>query len=156
METARLRDGALALIGIGVGIGALLLVPSQIPGGSLADISEPSSSSFFPIVVASALVLCCGVLLTETILRPDNMEEAPPPLLTHGYIQASVLLTAYVFLIAWLGMMVASGLMIASLSYAFGYRNWPYMIATAVLIPLGIWFVFRKLLYVVFPSGVLF
>jgi hypothetical protein len=156
METARLRDGVLALLGIGVGVGALLLVPSQIPGGSLGDILEPSSSSFFPIVVAGAMVLCCVVLLANAILCADTDNEPPPALLTQGYIQGSALLTAYVFLVSWIGMLVASGLMIVSLSYAFGYRNWPYMIATAVLMPLSIWFVFRKLLYVVFPSGVLF
>ncbi len=155
MEIAKLRDSGLAALGIAVGGAAILLVPYQIPGGSLSDIANPASSAFFPIVVSSMLVLCCVLLLVGALRRADD-DEPTEPLITWSYIQGVSLLAAYVFLVSWIGMLIATGLMIAALSYAFGYRNWPYMIGTAVLMPIVIWFVFRKLLYIVFPSGVLF
>ncbi len=157
MQTAKLRDSGLAAIGVAIGAGALLLVPYQIPGGSLGDISEPASSAFFPIVVSSMLVVCCLILLVGTLLRPlGDDEAATEPLITWNYLQGAAVLTGYVFLVSWIGMLIATGLMIATLSYAFGYRNWPFLIGTAVLVPLSIWFVFRKLLYIVFPAGMLF
>jgi hypothetical protein len=156
METTKWKDSVLALIGIAIGVAALFLVPSQIPGGSLSDIRDPSTSGFFPIIVFCALIVCCAVLLAGALLRSGGGDEVAEKLFTWRYIQGAALMSAYVFLISWLGMLVASGLLIVALSLAFGYRHWPYLIATAILMPLSIWFVFRKLLYIVFPSGVLF
>ncbi len=157
METTQWKDSALALIGIAIGAAGLFLIPSQIPGGSLGDIRDPSSSAFFPIIVSCGFILCCAVLLAEALLRSSGSSgEATEKIFTWRYLEGTALMSAYVFLVSWLGMLVASGLLIAALAYAFGYRYWPYLIATAIVMPFSIWFVFRKLLYIVFPSGVLF
>lgn len=157
-NAVKLRDFWLAGLGIVIGAGTLLLIPHQISGSSLSDIANPASSAFFPIIVAILLIACALLLLFQTVLVPpaEGEQGVVEPLLSWNYVQGAALLTAYVFLVSWIGMLISTGLMIAALSWMFGYRNWPLMIGSAVLVPLSVWFLFRKLLYIVFPSGVLF
>lgn len=158
MNAVKLRDYWLAGLGIAIGAGTLLLIPHQISGGSVSDIANPASSAFFPVIVASLLIACCLALLLQTVLASsgEGEQKALEPLFTWNYARGAALLTAYVFFVSWIGMLISTGLMIAALSWMFGYRNWPLMIGAAVLVPLSVWFLFRKLLYIVFPSGILF
>lgn len=156
MEQAKIRDSVFALAGIGAGFAALALIPSQIEGQTLRAIADPTSSAFFPILAAIALIACCALLLVMTLTRADSGAAPEGPLLTLRSTGTSALLAGYLVMIHLVGMYVATPLMIVGLSIAFGYRNWPLVIASAIVMPALIWFLFQKLLVVVFPSGVLF
>jgi len=145
-----------ALAGIGAGFATLALIPSQIEGQTLRAIADPTSSAFFPIISALALVASCMLLLILTVMRADTGAPREGPLLTLRSTGTSTLLVGYLLAIHLFGMYVATPLMIVGLSVAFGYRNWPLVIASAIVMPALIWFLFQKLLVVIFPSGVLF
>ena len=156
VEQSKVRDGMLALTGIAVGLATLALIPSQIQGQTLGAIADPTSSAFFPILAALALIACCTLLLMLAMTRSDTNAERAGPLLTLRSVGTSALLAAYLMMIHLVGMFIATPLMIIGLSLAFGYRNWPFVIGSAVVMPLLIWLLFQKILVVVFPSGVLF
>jgi hypothetical protein len=63
----RTVDIIVALIAILVGIGTLLLLPSQISQETIAAIMNTNSPAFFPIVSAFLIILCGLVLLLKTI-----------------------------------------------------------------------------------------
>jgi hypothetical protein len=141
-----------------VAIAALLLVPVEVASGGLAEIRDVRSAAFFPILGAGLLLmLSCG--LVARALRRGALEgrvvagEAMPSSRVLGVAGALVAAGA---IVVWLGFLPTAALLIAALSYVFGARRHWLVLALCVCVPLGIQLLFRDLLNVLLPSGILF
>lgn len=126
----------------------------QLGIGSLTS-PEPG---FFPLLAALLLAALSAVLLgfnfagapaEATSPEPEAVEETQ----TWAALTAIAGLVAYVFLLAWLGYLIATTLLLAALLGVFGVRRvLPYFIA-APLIAGGSYLLFGRLLDLPLPSG---
>jgi len=147
------RDRLVALVGLVLGVGTLALVPRQVDGHSLADISNLSSPAFFPILVALSLV--AGSLLL--VLRPGTAAEADERIEAPGRLALTAgWLVAYAVLLPLLGTVVSSVLSVLAMGAILGYRRWAVLTAAALAVPLAVYGLFRRLLYVLLPEGMFF
>jgi hypothetical protein len=147
----------VALITILIGVGTLLLLPSQVSQETIASITDTNSPAFFPIIAAFLVILCALILLFKTITldkrAQDRLEMFPYPRLL---LVMSFIFTSYSFLIWFIGMITASILMIPAMAYVLGYRKILIILAVAVFAPIILYILFEKFLLIILPHGIIF
>lgn len=150
-------DIVTALVATAIGGAMLAVMPTQ--GGATvgAALGDLQSTAFFP-TLASLLMLVLGLLLLFRAVvdrRGDGtfVIEFPRPLQVAG---VSLLLIAYLVAIPRLGMMVASMAAILLLGLAIDWRYWKLVIPAAIVVPLGIYYLFERFLRIILPPGTLF
>ena len=161
------RTVAVALFGLLFGAVVVVLVPSHAGRDGYAALANIQSPAFFPLVLAICLLATSFVVLLSGWLERNRppadiaAEEAPDP--SEQRIEAPwrllltmALIVGYYVALSWLGMLPASIGLILLLGLVLGFRNYLFLVLVAVTLPLGIYFLFRRLLYVLLPEGRLF
>ncbi len=151
------RNVAVAAVAGALGIGVLAAVPTEVPGATLASISDMRSPAFFAIVNGGFLIFCGAVLLVKSLVGKDagSRPAGEPPALSR-LLAVSFLLVVYVIGIRTLGMVVSSVVMMAVMGLVLGYRNFRLLIPIALVFPMVVYVLFEKVLLILLPHGTVF
>jgi len=141
---------ALVLIALGAGYGYLT---AGLPTRSLPNAPDPS---FFPWVITGCLLLLSAILLVQGLTAPRRArDDAVPALPLRAPIVFLVVFAAYVSLLSFAGFLVASVPFFAVLMVLYGERRWIAIGAASLLVPVIMALLFRHVLQVPLPAGVL-
>jgi putative tricarboxylic transport membrane protein len=139
---------SLGVVALGLGVaGVTATLPSE---GGYAGIGP----NFIPAVVAAGIIALGVWLAAEAFSggwrdapeHPDTFAAAP-------FLWVSAGLFAHMALIAWAGFIVAGTVLFACVARGFGSRRPARDLAIALVITLGIYLFFVKLLNVGLPAG---
>jgi putative tricarboxylic transport membrane protein len=139
---------SLGVVALGLGVaGVTATLPSE---GGYAGIGP----NFIPAVVAAGIIALGVWLAAEAFsggwrdapAHPDTFAAAP-------FLWVSAGLFAHMALIAWAGFIVAGTVLFACVARGFGSRRVARDLAIALVITLGIYLFFVKLLNVGLPAG---
>jgi putative tricarboxylic transport membrane protein len=139
---------SLGTVALGIGIAAVTAtLPSE---GGYAGIGP----NFIPAVVAAGIILLGLWLCFEALTggwrsrgASDEVFEASPFLWVSGG------LFAHMALIGWAGFVIAGTVLFTCVARGFGSRRWARNVAIGLVLALGIFFFFVKLLNVSLPAG---
>lgn len=124
--------------------------------------AQPSA---FPQIMATGLIIFSAVLLVQSIVKLCTMKEDSPfaekaasiNIVKDKGIQAAaiviLLCVAFVLLFKPLGYVITAAIMSAVIMFLIGKRNILQMVLVSVLVPLGMWLIFYKVLTVNIPMG---
>ena len=159
---ANLSVGAF---GIAFGVLVLLLIPEQAGSDGYAAIGNIQSTTFFPLLLAIALLVTSTAYTVSTFLSARRSAPAPawPEAYEQRPIEAPLRLlgtalsfVAYYFALETIGMIAASIVLIFALAIILGFRTYWLAALVAVAIPVTVYILFERILYVLLPSGQLF
>ena len=148
---------AVGVVSVVTGAATLAFLPQMVSGERLAAIGDPYSPAFFPILIGTLLIVCGVIMIAGTamgrapVVRGEGRIESPLRLGT-----AAGFIVVYTLLITWFGMLAASVACIAGLAYILGYRRHVIVAAAAVVVPVLIYVLFERMLYVLLPQPTLF
>ena len=123
--------------------------------------------STFPRIMIIGMAIFTVMLLIESIIKLTSMKEDDPMaakpesinfIKDKGVLAALVVIllcAGYVWLFDVLGYVVVSALICAAIMWIIGMRKPLSMILISVLVPLGMWLLFYKMLQVNIPMGIL-
>lgn len=139
-----LAGSLLALVGMGVVIGAIRLhigTPLQPQPG------------FFPLLGGGALTILAAILLFQAALGRSTGSHAfgkvgPPAVMVAG-------MAVYVAILEPVGYVPATILIVVVILRVLGVRSWPTVGLTSLLLSVGTYFLFARLLGIDLPAGVL-
>ena len=149
-----LSVGILSLL---LGAATLFFMPQLVSGETLKAISDPYSPGFFPIVISVLLIICGGVVIATVAvgrspeIRGDGTIESPLRLTS-----TALIIVAYTVAMQWVGMLIASILLIAGMAYIFGYRPHWIIAGSAIVVPVFVHVLFERMLYVLLPQSQVF
>ena len=152
--TLRPTGLAVPIIGAVVGGATLFLLPMQIPGASLSDVSEMGSPAFFPIVAALVVILA-SVADAGRVLAGLGVGAATPWRWRRP-LALALAFALYLPLIPLLGMMTAAFLLMVVISRVFRYPRVGRILVVALAATVLIYVLFERVLFVLFPHGLLF
>ena len=110
-------------------------------------------AGFFPFYVSLAVLISCAVNLAKVFMTTDD-GEIFADWSQLRQVGAVVLPTAiYVALIPYIGIYVASALLIAAFMRWFGHYSWLLSIAIAVAVPIATFLMFEIWFLVPLPKG---
>lgn len=140
---------------IGVALGILLFGAIIIWGAVLAGTgwgAEGPKAGFFPLYIGIFIVaMSLFNLYTALKTSPEQLFAEWGQL---GQVMSVIIPTAvYIGAIPWLGLYVASFLLIASFMRWLGKYNWGLVAAVSVGVPLLAFFAFEKWFLVPLPKG---
>jgi len=148
-----MRSGAeialsLGVVALGIGVAAVTAtLPSE---GGYAGIGP----NFIPAVVAGGLILLGLWLAIEAFAggwrKRPTAEAAFQP---SPFLWVSVGLFVHMMLIGWAGFVLAGTVLFACVARGFGSSRWARNLVVGLLLSLGIFFFFVKLLNVNLPAG---
>jgi hypothetical protein len=122
-------------------------------------------ASTFPRIMIVGMLIFAVILLVQSIFALMTMKEGDVlaktaetinpvkdkgVLAAFGVILLCILFTAF---FKSLGYVVCGAAISFIIMYVIGKRNWGQMILVSVLVPLGMWFIFYKVLTVNIPMG---
>ena len=123
--------------------------------------------SVFPRIMIIGMAVFTGVLLVQSVFKLLKMKEDDPlaqkaesinPIKDKGVLAALfviVLCALYVLDFKTLGYVLVSMILSGIVMWLIGVRKPVQLVLIAILVPLGMWLVFYKLLQVNIPMGVL-
>ena len=123
--------------------------------------------SVFPRIMILGMAVFTGVLLVQSVFKLLKMKEDDPlaqkaesinPIKDKGVLAALfviVLCALYVLGFKTLGYVLVSMILSGIVMWLIGVRKPVQLVLIAILVPLGMWLVFYKLLQVNIPMGVL-
>jgi len=152
--TARpsLPDLVVAGIAIALGLGALALLPSQIPGENLAAIGDMRSPAFFPILSALLLV-GAGVALLPAALAGAAWEKPERPLRAAGL---GAFLVAGALAAPLIGGLAAIFILMVGTAVILGARRPVPVLLLAAISTAIVHGLFERTLKVLLPAGRIF
>lgn len=121
--------------------------------------------STFPQIMIVGLEIFSVILLIQSVYKLMTMKEndplaAPTGTLNfvtdkgvRGALAVIVLCVFFVAAFKTLGYVLCSFIISIIIMYIIGKRKWSQMILVSVLVPLGMWFIFYKVLTVNIPMG---
>jgi len=139
---------SLGVVALGVGVAAVTAtLPSE---GGYAGIGP----NFIPAVVAGGIILLGAWLSIEAFTggwrkRTEESERFEP----YPFLWVSGGLFAHMVLIGWAGFVIAGTALFACVARGFGSRRVVRDLAIALLLSVGIYLFFVKLLNVNLPAG---
>ena len=147
------RSGAEIALSLGVvalGIGVAVVTATLPSEGGYAGIGP----NFIPAVVAAGIIALGVWLATEAFgggwrAAPEHTEKFEPM----PFVWVSAGLFAHMALIAWAGFIVAGTALFACVARGFGSRRIVRDVAIGLILALGIYLFFVKLLNVGLPAG---
>jgi putative tricarboxylic transport membrane protein len=139
---------SLGVVALGVGVAAVTAsLPSE---GGYAGIGP----NFIPAVVAAGIILLGVWLSIEAFSggwRKRSDEE--PPFEASPFLWVSGGLFAHMALIGWAGFVIAGTVLFTCVARGFNSTRWARNIAVGLVLSLGIFLFFVKLLNVNLPAG---
>ena len=133
---------ALALVGmygsvkVGIGWGA-----------------EGPKAGFFPFYVSLIVLLCSGFNLAAALIKADKIRIFAEWQQLRQVFSVVVPTAIYVALVPYIGIYIASALLIGFFMRWFGRYSWRYSILIAVLVPVATFFTFELWFLVPLPKG---
>jgi hypothetical protein len=139
-------------------IGAVYYVLSYSQTRGVSDWSL--SPGFFPRL-AAGFIIGLGTLLSVLSLVSSKKDDASESEKIQKRVMLYVILTIfimllYVYLMQWLGFILATILTSAGMMIFLGSRRWVWIIGISIVFPLFIYFFALKIMFVLFPSGTIF
>jgi putative tricarboxylic transport membrane protein len=139
---------SLGVVALGVGVAAVTAtLPSE---GGYAGIGP----NFIPAVVAGGIILLGLWLSFEAFTGGWRKHEAHSDVFAPSpFLWVSAGLFAHMLLIGWAGFIVAGTALFACVARGFGSRRWARNVAIGLVLAVGIYLFFVKLLNVNLPAG---
>ncbi|MBA7622675.1 hypothetical protein ES703_30054 [subsurface metagenome] len=159
------KIGVLVMFGLFGAIG--LLIPSQIispPGLLQPGPSLGYSPRLFPYIIVVFAIIMSLCLLIKSFISISSVvgeEEGGADIKVKGLLRAAgviAILAIYILLFNFLGYILTTLLTLVALMWYFGIsfrKEWKVAVPVFVLTPAIIYYVFKMLLYVALPPGIL-
>jgi putative tricarboxylic transport membrane protein len=118
------------------------------------------SPGFFPrlsagFIMGLGLLLAVLSLASERKEDPSDSQKVPWRVLLYVIVTIAIMFF-YVFLIEWLGFILATTLASGGLMILLGSRRWIWIILISIAFPALIYLFALKVMFVLFPAGKLF
>ena len=122
-------------------------------------------AAVFPQIMCVGMLIVAVILLIQSIIKLMTMDENDPlaePAASINFIKDKGVLAAlfvmllcalFVVFFKPLGYVVCGAVLCFVIMVLIGKRNWPQMVLVSILVPLGMWLVFYKVLTVNIPMG---
>ena len=122
-------------------------------------------AAVFPQIMCVGLLIFAVILLIQSIIKLMTMDENDPlaePAASINFIKDKGVLAAlfvmllcalFVVFFKPLGYVVCGAVLCFVIMVLIGKRNWLQMVLVSILVPLGMWLVFYKVLTVNIPMG---
>lgn len=122
-------------------------------------------AAVFPQIMCVGMLIFAVILLIQSIIKLMTMDENDPlaePAASINFIKDKGVLAAlfvmllcalFVVFFKPLGYVVCGAVLCFVIMVLIGKRNWLQMVLVSVLVPLGMWLVFYKVLTVNIPMG---
>ena len=122
-------------------------------------------SAVFPQIMCVGMLIFAVILLIQSIIKLMTMDENDPlaePAASINFIKDKGVLAAlfvmllcalFVVFFKTLGYVVCGAVLCFVIMVLIGKRNWLQMVLVSILVPLGMWLVFYKVLTVNIPMG---
>ena len=149
-----------SLIFIAVGVWAL------IQAYSFQEVKNTYvQAAVFPQIMCVGMLIFAVILLIQSIIKLMTMDENDPlaePAASINFIKDKGVLAAlfvmllcalFVVFFKPLGYVVCGAVLCFVIMVLIGKRNWLQMVLVSILVPLGMWLVFYKVLTVNIPMG---
>ena len=119
----------------------------------------------FPQIMCVGMLIFAVILLIQSIIKLMTMDENDPlaePAASINFIKDKGVLAAlfvmllcalFVVFFKPLGYVVCGAVLCFVIMVLIGKRNWLQMVLVSILVPLGMWLVFYKVLTVNIPMG---
>ena len=119
----------------------------------------------FPQIMSVGMLIFSIILLIQSVIKLMTMKDSDPlaqPAASINFIKnkgvlaglfVAVLCLLFVALFETLGYVICSAVVCFIIMYLIGKRNWVQMALVSILVPLGMWLVFYKVLTVNIPMG---
>ena len=141
---------ALSLGVLALGIGVAAVTATMSSEGGYAGIGP----NFMPGVVGAGIILLGLWLAFEAFTGGwRNRDEQTEVFERSPFLWVSAGLFAHMVLIGWAGFVVAGTALFACVARGFGSRRWARDLAIGLVLALGVFFFFVKLLNVNLPAG---
>ena len=114
---------------------------------------EGPRAGFFPFYVSALVLISCAVNIANAVRQPDDGKLFAKwhELAKVGSVVVPVAI--YAGLIPYIGLYVASALLIGVFMRWFGKYGWPMVFAVAILVPVATFFMFEIWFLVPLPKG---
>lgn len=122
-------------------------------------------AAVFPQIMCVGMLIFAVILLIQSIIKLMTMDENDPlaePAASINFIKDKgvlaalfVMLLCVLFVVFFkpLGYVVCGAVLCFVIMVLIGKRNWLQMVLVSILVPLGMWLVFYKVLTVNIPMG---
>ena len=122
-------------------------------------------AAVFPQIMCVGMLIFAVILLIQSIIKLMTMDENDPlaePAASINFIKDKGVLAAlfvmllcalFVVFFKPLGYVVCGAMLCFVIMVLIGKRNWLKMVLVSILVPLGMWLVFYKVLTVNIPMG---
>ena len=122
-------------------------------------------AAVFPQIMCVGMLIFAVILLIQSIIKLMTMDENDPlaePAASINFIKDKGVLAAlfvmllcalFVVFFKPLGYVVCGAVLCFIIMVLIGKRNWLQMVLVSILVPLGMWLVFYKVLTVNIPMG---
>ena len=122
-------------------------------------------AAVFPQIMCVGMLIFAVILLIQSIIKLMTMDENDPlaePAASTNFIKDKGVLAAlfvmllcalFVVFFKPLGYVVCGAVLCFVIMVLIGKRNWLQMVLVSILVPLGMWLVFYKVLTVNIPMG---
>lgn len=122
-------------------------------------------AAVFPQIMCVGMLIFAVILLIQSIIKLMTMDENDPlaePAASINFIKdkgvlaalfVMLLCTLFVVFFKTLGYVVCGAVLCFVIMVLIGKRNWLQMVLVSILVPLGMWLVFYKVLTVNIPMG---
>ena len=122
-------------------------------------------AAVFPQIMCVGMLIFAVILLIQSIIKLMTMDENEPlaePAASINFIKDKGVLAAlfvmllcalFVVFFKPLGYVVCGAVLCFVIMVLIGKRNWLQMVLVSILVPLGMWLVFYKVLTVNIPMG---
>ena len=122
-------------------------------------------AAVFPQIMCVGMLIFAVILLIQSIIKLMTMDENDPlaePAASINFIKDKgvlaalfVMLLCALFVVVFkpLGYVVCGAVLCFVIMVLIGKRNWLQMVLVSILVPLGMWLVFYKVLTVNIPMG---
>ncbi len=160
MKTAAFANLVGSVIFMAVGIWA------WIQTNSFQEIkSTYVQAATFPRIMIVGMMVFSVVLFIQSVIKLTGMKEDDPlaapaqsinPVRDKGILAAFAVIAMCILFVALfeiLGYVLCSAVISVIIMFMIGKRNWVQMLLVSVLVPLGMWLVFYKVLTVNIPMG---
>ena len=126
---------------------------------------KKAQSKLFPQIISGGVFLCCAVgLVLNTVKKnkkeentqtaaPEQKPEKSENTYNHYIVMGAAVL--YILLLETLGFILSTLLELIAVPCLLGYKKWKIVVPVALVLSIGLYFLFKYVFYVSLPAGLL-
>jgi hypothetical protein len=114
---------------------------------------EGPQAGFFPFYISVLVLISCAVNLVQTFLKSDDGTLFASWFQLRKVMSVVIPTAIYVLVLTYIGIYLASALLIATFMRWIGRYRWSVVIGTAILVPIITFVIFEKWFLVPLPKG---